>query len=119
MSKPPLGKVSVADKVWVRSGYGRSKTWVRAEVTKVARVWITTVAVDGYPNEQRFRLDDQSDGSGYTQGGHFYTIEQYEWLTREQDAIDYLNSLGICDTFRLKVDKIVLADVLRAAKVEA
>lgn len=115
MGKPDLGKVSVGDIVWVREGYGRNRSWRKAVVTKTARVWITVMTAGGWPREMRFRLDDQSDGSGYSIGSYFYTVEQYEWLRAEEEAIEYLRSVGIYDTSRLKASLATIANAIRTA----
>lgn len=102
--------VKVGDTVIVH-GYHRAK---EATVTKVGRVW---VFVGEGPSMQKFRLDDQTDGSGYSQRDRFYTLDQWAEKQRRDGAADVLRKHGI----DLRPDslwrgrEIELANLLRSA----
>lgn len=76
------------------------RTEQRAErngtVTGKARVWITVeLEGRGFPREVRFRLDDQSDGSGGHYAYRFRTPEQHAWYEAQNAAHAYLMSQRI------------------------
>jgi hypothetical protein len=93
--------VRVGDTVIVRSGNrSRNRRDERYTVTKVARVWITVQREGGegsgsWMPERRFRLDDQTDGSGYGAPDQFYTVEQWAKSERENAALAFLREQGI------------------------
>jgi hypothetical protein len=86
-------KVNVGDTVIIHNGYRNTvQRTYEATVTKVARIWITVG--EGY-SARRFRLDDQTDGTGEGWAKRFYTLEQ--WAEREKlnAAHAYLHKQGI------------------------
>lgn len=110
-------KVELRQPVMVFSGYGRHTIFKPAIVTKVGRVWITAQDENSSWVQYRFRLDDQTDGSGYSQRSRFMTMEQYAEHQRETEGGKFLHEQGI----DLRYDspwyerKAELADIIRSA----
>jgi len=121
--KDPV-KITEGDVVIVGSGSHPRSWWIdRYVVTKVARMWITTLPEDqvGKANtqwcERRFRMDDQTDGSRIGAPARFYTLAQWAHAEREAEGDDFLISQGIrldsgSPWFKRRGD---LADIVRRA----
>ncbi len=84
----------IGQKVKIVSGGGRHTSTYDGAVTKISRAWCE-ITRDGYGRSERFRIDDQSDGSGIGYGVHFYTLDQWERQQRESEARAYLREQGI------------------------
>lgn len=86
-------------------------------VVKIGRVWIE-VRPNGIPGDwtYRFRLDDQTDGSGYTGRARFYTLDQWAKKLRHDEAATFLREQGIEVGFgsSWRGRKAELADIIRA-----
>lgn len=61
-------------------------------ITKIGRVWIT---LGEGRHETRFRLDDQTDRSGYGHGSRFYTHAQWAEKQQRDAAVAFLRDQGI------------------------
>lgn len=109
-------KVEIGQPVIIVGGYrseGRGGT-----VAEVARVWIK-IQPDGTTGEwarQRFRLDDQTDGSRVGLPARFYTLDQWAEREREDEAATFLREQGIEVGFgsSWRGRKAELADLIRA-----
>lgn len=84
-----MTKLAVGDTVIVHSHRQAPR---EATVTKIGRAWIT---VARRWQEQRFRLDDQTDGSGYSHGSRFYTHAQWAEKQQLDAAMTFLRAQGI------------------------
>lgn len=95
----------VGDEVILVAGYGfRSKR--RGIVTKVARVWLE-ITPEGRTIPERYRRDNQTDGSNYSSPPRFLTLDQYAqqqardaargWLQGQRIRIDYDSTWDPCD----------------------
>lgn len=82
-------KLAVGDTVIVQRN---RQTPSELTITKIGRVWITVG--EGW-QEQRFRLDDQTDGSGYGYGSRFYTHAQWAEKQQRDAAVAFLRDHGI------------------------
>lgn len=103
--------VSVGDTVIICVGRQPAS---EAVVTKVGRVWITVGA------RLRLRLDDQTDGSGYAYGAHFYTRAQWAEEQEKKEAVKFLRDQGIELRYDsvLRGREVALANIIRAATQE-
>lgn len=81
--------VAVGDTVIV-TGHRRPER--RVVVTKVGRTWIT---IGEGVHEQRFRIDDQTDGSKYGSPPRFYTLQQWAEKQERDEVTTYLCEQGI------------------------
>lgn len=84
-----MDKLTVGDTVIVHS-YRQAPR--EAAITKIGRAWIT---VGEGRHEQRFRLDNQTDGSGYGHGSRFYTRAQWAEKQQLDAAMTFLRDQGI------------------------
>jgi hypothetical protein len=70
----------------------RQQATYRATVTKVGRVWVTVG--EGW-QVQRFRRDDQTDGSKIGCPQRFYTLDQWAERQERDAALAFLHEQGI------------------------
>lgn len=80
--------VKVGDTV-VLVGDGRSR---EVEVTKAGPVWIT---VGTGSSERKYRREDGTDGSGYSQRPRIYTVAQWAEKQQREEALRFLREQGI------------------------
>jgi hypothetical protein len=108
--------VELHQPVMVFSGYGRSRYARPGTVAKIGRTWVT-VEVEGRSPPRRFRLDDQTDGSGYSSGESFMTLDQHAAHQRQSEALAFLREQGVTLDFESpwRTRTVELADIIRAA----
>lgn len=107
-----LLKVAKGDTLVIHSHYGRGDTVQEVTVVKVGRVWVEVKGQYGPP--RKYRMDDRTDGSGYSQHGMIYT--QQEWARKQatDEARQRVHAHGV----RLQFDSpwddriVELADLL-------
>jgi hypothetical protein len=107
--------MTVGDRVAITEGYRKTDTVYHGTVTHVARVWITVQPDIGSPI--KFRMDDQTTGTGYASAPRFYTLDQYAQRERELAASQFLKSQGISLNYDSPWRKreTELAELLRTA----
>lgn len=89
-----LGTVQVDDSVMIRRS-ARGVVWDPAVVIKAGPVWITVKPERARWGEEKYRRDDRSNGSGFSQHGLIYTMTEYEEHQRQAEAWKYLHEQGI------------------------
>lgn len=120
MSKPPLGRVAVGDRLLViPNSHERGKAEVvPVTVTSIGRVWIDLAEVtDGRPRTWRLRLDTQDDGKTGAYHDRFVTPEQYTRQERQSAAYAYLREQRVLPSegspWRTEERMLTLANLLR------
>jgi hypothetical protein len=79
--------------------YNRGAEAWRGTVVRVGRVWIEVVRVEDNGDiraaRHKFRMDNQTTGTGYTNAPRFYTLDQYAAREREIEVSRFLKAQGI------------------------
>jgi hypothetical protein len=116
MSEPKI-TVELGQQVIMIEGSGKSQIEKRGTVTKIGRVWIE-VTRDGQTWTQRYRLDDQTDGSNYAARARFRTLDQWAEQKRQIEAERFLREQGIEVGYRSpwRERVVELAELIRGAE---
>jgi len=116
-----LGALAVGDEVIVSQHRGRSWDYIRARVTKVARVWVELEEIENASSRKRtwrMRLDTQREGGEGNYLSHFRTPAQHEWEKQRDDAQTFLGQQGLRPAFASPwrgADQVIrLAALIRA-----
>jgi hypothetical protein len=111
-------KVEMNEIVMMVDGHGRTLRTHRGKVVKIGRAWIT-VETEDYPGwTERYRLDDQTNGGGYSYSPRFYTLAQWDERERQAQATKVIRDQGISINFESpwRGREVELAALLTAAK---
>ncbi len=113
--RPSLPRLVVGSAAVVTVAFPSPRTY-RAQVVKVARVWITLEAIDEPNRTWMLRRDTQDDGTGFNHRVKFATPEQHEWDTTLAAADARLRahdvSTGYSGRWSSPQQRMLLADLL-------
>lgn len=108
--------MTVGDRVVITESHGRRDNRVyHGTVTSVARVWITVQPDSGPPI--KFRMDDQTTGSGSSNAPRFHTLDQYVARERRAAVEAFLREQGISLNYDSpwRTREVELAELLRSS----
>jgi hypothetical protein len=89
-----LATVQKDDSLMLLREYGNRGAFP-VTVVKAGPVWLHVVKDGGHGVVEKYRRDDRTNGSGFSQHGMIYTLPEWEAMEREAAARKYLHAQGV------------------------